>query len=252
MALDHSRMFVGSDGRSPHRVAGALLHALDHAFLRAGVRAARRHGGVSARSAARLDRAPCRAICSRAASGSRSSRSPSCALVWMLLHRAADSRAAGDLGDRRVDGRAGGARLAAALPRSRRSPSRSSPATTCSTPSTPPTSARFRWLWLLLHEHGRLEPFPGARWFVIYPLVPWVAVMAAGYVLGPWALLPRAERRARFLRAGLALDRRLRRAARDQPLRRSARHGRPTAARCARCSRSSTARSIRPRCSSWR
>ena len=62
-----------------------------------------------------------------------------------------------------------------------------------------------RWLWLLLHESGRLQPFAGARWFVIYPLVPWMAVMAAGYVIGPWALLPRARRRARFLRAGLAL-----------------------------------------------
>jgi uncharacterized membrane protein len=29
--------------------------------------------------------------------------------------------------------------------------------------------------------------------------------MAAGYALGPWALLPREQRRTRFLRAGLAL-----------------------------------------------
>lgn len=62
-----------------------------------------------------------------------------------------------------------------------------------------------RWLWVLLHEGGRLEPFTGARWIVVYPLVPWVAVMAAGYVIGPWALLPRAQRRAAFLRAGVAL-----------------------------------------------
>jgi uncharacterized membrane protein len=62
-----------------------------------------------------------------------------------------------------------------------------------------------RWLWLLLHEGGRLEPFPGADWIVIYPLVPWVAVMAAGYVLGPWALRPREQRRATFLRAGVTL-----------------------------------------------
>lgn len=62
-----------------------------------------------------------------------------------------------------------------------------------------------RWLWLLLHEKGRLEPFTGARWLVIYPLVPWVAVMAAGYVIGPWALLPRAQRRSVFLRAGVTL-----------------------------------------------
>jgi uncharacterized membrane protein len=63
----------------------------------------------------------------------------------------------------------------------------------------------FRWLWLLLHEFGRLEPFAGAHWIVIYPLLPWVAVMAAGYVIGPWAELPRAARRSRFMRTGVAL-----------------------------------------------
>ena len=62
-----------------------------------------------------------------------------------------------------------------------------------------------RWLWLLLHEEGRLEPFPGATWFVAYPVIPWVAVMVAGYAIGPWALLPRGERRARFARTGVAL-----------------------------------------------
>jgi uncharacterized membrane protein len=61
-----------------------------------------------------------------------------------------------------------------------------------------------RWGWLLLHEAGPLEPFAGAHWFVVYPLVPWIAVMAAGYAIGPWAMLPQRERRARFLRVGLA------------------------------------------------
>ena len=63
----------------------------------------------------------------------------------------------------------------------------------------------WRWLWLLLHQEGRLEPFPGASWIVAYPLIPWVAVMAAGYAIGPWALLPREARRRRFRRAGVAL-----------------------------------------------
>ncbi len=61
------------------------------------------------------------------------------------------------------------------------------------------------WLWTLLHAPGRLAPFEGARWLVVYPLVPWIAVIAAGYLLGPWAAGPRVERRARFLRAGLLL-----------------------------------------------
>src|SRR5262249_54520504 len=51
-----------------------------------------------------------------------------------------------------------------------------------------------RWLWILLHEQGELRPFGGAMWFVVYPVIPWVAVMTAGYALGPWALLPRDER----------------------------------------------------------
>jgi uncharacterized membrane protein len=59
-----------------------------------------------------------------------------------------------------------------------------------------------RWLWLLLHEEGTLAPFPGASWFVAYPLVPWIGVMAAGYYIGPWALAPRHERQVRFARTG--------------------------------------------------
>jgi uncharacterized membrane protein len=62
-----------------------------------------------------------------------------------------------------------------------------------------------RWLWIVLHQPGGLEPFTGAQWFLVYPLVPWIAVIAAGYVLGPWAALPRAERRRRFFSLGAAL-----------------------------------------------
>ena len=62
-----------------------------------------------------------------------------------------------------------------------------------------------RGLWIVLHEPGVLSPFTDAGWFVLYPLVPWAGVMAAGYVLGPWAVLPRAERRARFARLGVGL-----------------------------------------------
>jgi uncharacterized membrane protein len=109
----------------------------------------------------------------------------------------------------------------------------------------------FRWLWLLLHEHGQLEPFPGARWFVIYPLVPWVAVMAAGYLIGPGRCCP-APRGApgscapasRSSSPSSCCARSTSMAIRSR--------GRPTAARCARCCRSSTAKSIRRRCSSWR
>jgi uncharacterized membrane protein len=62
-----------------------------------------------------------------------------------------------------------------------------------------------RWLWLLLHEPGVLAPFEGARWFVAYPLLPWIGVMAGGYVLGAWVTLPGDERRRRFLALGVGL-----------------------------------------------
>ncbi len=62
-----------------------------------------------------------------------------------------------------------------------------------------------RWLWLIVHQMGMVAPFAGARWFVIYPLVPWIAVMAAGYALGPWTILPQDERRRRFYGLGAAL-----------------------------------------------
>src|SRR5262249_60963957 len=42
--------------RSAHRRAGALLHPLGDSLLRAGVRAARWHGCISARTATRLAR----------------------------------------------------------------------------------------------------------------------------------------------------------------------------------------------------
>lgn len=67
-----------------------------------------------------------------------------------------------------------------------------------------PDLGPLRWLWLLLLEPGPLAPWEGARWFVAYPLLPWLGVIALGYALGPWMLAPRPERRRRLLMTGLA------------------------------------------------
>ncbi len=62
-------------------------------------------------------------------------------------------------------------------------------------------------LWLILHQPG-FVPFSGgaAKFFVAYPLIPWIGVMAAGYSLGivySWA----SDRRRAFLfRLGLVVD----------------------------------------------
>ena len=50
------------------------------------------------------------------------------------------------------------------------------------------------WIWNVLHVPALLSAGEGVRVFAVYPLIPWVGVMAAGYALGP---LFKAERTAR-------------------------------------------------------
>jgi uncharacterized membrane protein len=58
--------------------------------------------------------------------------------------------------------------------------------------------------WLLIHQVGLL-PFAGRTFITAYPLVPWFAVMALGFCLGPIFEME-AERRRRFLfRCGMAM-----------------------------------------------
>ena len=71
-------------------------------------------------------------------------------------------------------------------------------------PVTPERFGRFAFLWDILHQQA-VFPFHGALFVVAYPLVPWVAVMAAGFCFGR-LLQWDAEQRHRFLiRLGLAL-----------------------------------------------
>jgi uncharacterized membrane protein len=63
----------------------------------------------------------------------------------------------------------------------------------------------WRWLWMILHEQGPVSSSSGFTLFVIYPLIPWVGVMAAGYAFGALLRLEEKRRRKILLRLGLAL-----------------------------------------------
>ncbi len=50
------------------------------------------------------------------------------------------------------------------------------------------------WMWTLLHEPKLLRLYGDTTLFALYPLIPWVGVMATGYALGPLFALDRAIR----------------------------------------------------------
>jgi uncharacterized membrane protein len=68
----------------------------------------------------------------------------------------------------------------------------------------PETFGAWAPLWNVLHQSGMIEPGFGIKLFVLYPLVPWIGVMAVGYALGPVFLLARAARLRWLVGLGLA------------------------------------------------
>jgi uncharacterized membrane protein len=58
------------------------------------------------------------------------------------------------------------------------------------------------WIWTILHEQGVIRLPWGDDWFVGYPLLPWVGVMALGYALGFTLTHEPAERRWRLVLVG--------------------------------------------------
>lgn len=58
------------------------------------------------------------------------------------------------------------------------------------------------WIWKVLHEQGMIRLPWGDEWFVGYPLLPWVGVMALGYALGFTLTLEPAQRRRRLVLLG--------------------------------------------------
>lgn len=62
-------------------------------------------------------------------------------------------------------------------------------------------------LWIILHQGGLIFPFgsDGPPLIVLYPLIPWIGVMAAGYAFGSVYRLEPEGRRRWLLRNGIAL-----------------------------------------------
>jgi len=60
-----------------------------------------------------------------------------------------------------------------------------------------------RWIWMILHQPGPLHPHEGIVFYVAYPLIPWIGVIAVGYAMGPIAIGSSQLRRRWLLRIGL-------------------------------------------------
>ena len=60
-------------------------------------------------------------------------------------------------------------------------------------------------LWTVLHRPGPIQFGDDYQLFVLYPLVPWIGVLAAGYAFGPLLLRPAPERRRWLLALGAGL-----------------------------------------------
>ena len=67
---------------------------------------------------------------------------------------------------------------------------------------SPEQPGAFGPLWAMLHVQGPVE-LGGLSFYVSYPLIPWIGVMALGYSIGPLFESERRTRRRRFLLAGM-------------------------------------------------
>lgn len=59
------------------------------------------------------------------------------------------------------------------------------------------------WLWHVLHVPGSIKIGAHFDFLILYPLIPWIAVMSAGYAFGALYQLDAAQRRTWLWRLGL-------------------------------------------------
>ncbi|BAY61716.1 hypothetical protein NIES22_17830 [Calothrix brevissima NIES-22] len=52
----------------------------------------------------------------------------------------------------------------------------------------------FGWIWSFLHERTMFISTSGIRFFLVYPLIPWVGVMICGYAFGYVMTKPKTQR----------------------------------------------------------
>ncbi len=67
-----------------------------------------------------------------------------------------------------------------------------------------PPPSLWQSLWIILHQQGILQLFGGTSVLVLYPLIPWIGVMMAGYALGAVYSWEPARRRRLLLQVGFA------------------------------------------------
>lgn len=64
----------------------------------------------------------------------------------------------------------------------------------------------WHWLWAMTHAPESLYLAPDTEVMALYPMIPWVAVMAAGYALAPVFLQPEEQRRRTLLVLGSSVS----------------------------------------------
>ena len=67
------------------------------------------------------------------------------------------------------------------------------------------TFGSLAWLWQIMHERSAFEIASHIQFRVVYPLVPWIGVMAAGYLFGSVFSKPLQERNRLFYIIGSGL-----------------------------------------------